>query len=137
MAQMQGAPPAPDAYDVPSSAAMPTRRLGRTGVTVSLMGLGGFHLGIPSERDAVRIVHEAMDHGVTFLDNCWDYNDGESERRMGMALAGGRRDKAFLMTKLESPDSESMTFRGICAASNVKPWASPVLTIFRWMSGSL
>jgi aryl-alcohol dehydrogenase-like predicted oxidoreductase len=99
-AEMQAAP-APDAYDVPSGATMPTRRLGRTGVTVSLMGLGGFHLGIPGERDAVRIVHEALDHGVTFLDNCWDYHDGESERRMGTALAGGRRDKAFLMTKLD------------------------------------
>jgi aryl-alcohol dehydrogenase-like predicted oxidoreductase len=96
-----GGGPAPDAYDVPAGATMPTRRLGRTGVTVSLMGLGGFHLGIPSERDAVRIVHEALDHGVTFLDNCWDYNAGESERRMGTALEGGRRDKAFLMTKLD------------------------------------
>jgi aryl-alcohol dehydrogenase-like predicted oxidoreductase len=80
---------------------MPTRHLGRTGVTVSLLGLGGFHLGVPSEGDAVRIVHEALDHGVTFLDNCWDYNAGESERRMGVALEDGRRDKAFVMTKID------------------------------------
>jgi aryl-alcohol dehydrogenase-like predicted oxidoreductase len=108
---MQGAPHtsavAPGAYDVPSGRAMPTRRLGRTGVTVSLMGLGGFHLGIPSESDAVRIVHEALDHGVTFLDNCWDYNGGESERRMGMALEGAYRDKAFLMTKLDGRTAEA------------------------------
>jgi aryl-alcohol dehydrogenase-like predicted oxidoreductase len=80
---------------------MPMRRLGRTGVQISLMGLGGAHLGIPSEKDALRIVHEAMDHGLTFLDNCWDYHGGESERRMGKALRGGYRDKAFLMTKLD------------------------------------
>jgi aryl-alcohol dehydrogenase-like predicted oxidoreductase len=65
------------------------------------MGLGGAHLGLPSEKDAIRIVHEAMDHGLTFLDNCWDYHGGESERRMGKALRGGYRDTAFLMTKLD------------------------------------
>jgi aryl-alcohol dehydrogenase-like predicted oxidoreductase len=88
--------------DPPGGAAMPMRRLGRTGVEVSLMGLGGFHLGsVPSENDAIRIVHEAMDRGLTFLDNCWDYHGGESERRMGKALRGAYRDKAFLMTKLD------------------------------------
>jgi aryl-alcohol dehydrogenase-like predicted oxidoreductase len=92
VAQMQADPP-----DHP----MPMRRLGRTGVQISLMGLGGAHLGVPSEKDAVRIVQEAMDHGLTFLDNCWDYHGGESERRMGKALRGGYRDKAFLMTKLD------------------------------------
>ena len=74
---------------------MPMRTLGRTGVKVSLLGLGGFHLGIPrDDKEAVRIVHAAMDHGVTFLDNCWDYNDGKSEERMGLALADGRRATA-------------------------------------------
>jgi aryl-alcohol dehydrogenase-like predicted oxidoreductase len=92
VAQMQADPP---------DATMPMRRLGRTGVEISLMGIGGAHLGGPSEKDAIRIVQEAMDHGVTFLDNCWDYHGGESERRMGRALRGGYRDKAFLMTKLD------------------------------------
>jgi aryl-alcohol dehydrogenase-like predicted oxidoreductase len=94
LAQMQSDPPGGDQT-------MPVRRLGRTGVEVSLMGIGGAHLGVPSEKDAIRIVHEAMDHGVTFLDNCWDYGAGECERRMGKALRGAYRDKAFLMTKLD------------------------------------
>ncbi len=87
---------------LPTGATMPMRTLGRTGVKVSLLGIGGFHLGIPrDDKEAVRIVHAAMDHGVTFLDNCWDYNDGKSELRMGLALADGRRPRAFLMTKLD------------------------------------
>lgn len=88
---------------LPPGGVMPMRTLGRTGVKVSLLGLGGFHIGIPKDdKEAVRIVHAAMDHGVTFLDNCWDYNDGKSEERMGLALADdGRRNKAFLMTKLD------------------------------------
>ena len=74
--------------ELPAGAAMPMRTLGRTGVKVSLLGLGGFHIGIPSDdKEAVRIVHAAIDHGVTFIDNCWDYNDGKSEERMGTALA--------------------------------------------------
>lgn len=80
---------------------IPTRVLGRTGVSVSSIGLGGFHLGIPSEHDAVAIVRHAIDSGITFLDNCWDYNDGESERRMGIALQDGYRERAFLMTKID------------------------------------
>jgi len=93
--------------DPPGDGSMPTRHLGRTGVEVSLMGLGGAHLGVPSERDAIRIVHEAMDHGLTFLDNSWDYHGGESERRMGRALRGGHRQKAFLMTKLDGRTAEA------------------------------
>jgi aryl-alcohol dehydrogenase-like predicted oxidoreductase len=80
---------------------MPMRPLGRTGVQVSLVGIGGFHLGVPSEAEAIRIVHAALDHGVNFFDNCWDYNDGKSEERLGKALAGGRRQRAFVMTKLD------------------------------------
>src|SRR5579883_1272841 len=76
-----GGGPAPDAYGVPASEPMPKRRLGRTGVEVSLMGLGGYHLGLPSEKDAIRIVHEAMDHGLTFLDNFWFNDTATSERR--------------------------------------------------------
>jgi predicted aldo/keto reductase-like oxidoreductase len=88
-------------------APMPMRQLGRTGVSVSLLGLGGYHLGVPSENDAIRIVHEAMDHGLTFLDNCWDYHQGESERRMGKALQGGYRERAFLMTKVDGRSATS------------------------------
>ncbi len=86
---------------------VPTRPLGRTGVHVSAIGLGGFHLGIPSERDAIAIVRHALDSGITFLDNCWDYNDGESERRMGKALEDGYRQRAFLMTKIDGRTREA------------------------------
>jgi predicted aldo/keto reductase-like oxidoreductase len=104
-----GGGPAPDEYRVPAGRRMPERRLGRTGAQVSMLGLGGYHLGLPSERDAIRIIHEAIDHGLTFLDNCWDYHDGESEKRMGKALAGGTRDRAFLMTKLDGRTAEAAT----------------------------
>lgn len=79
------------------------RRLGRTGEVVSLVGLGGWHMARPglSEEESVRIVRTAVDGGITFLDNCWDYNDGESERRMGLALRDGYRDRVFLMTKYD------------------------------------
>jgi uncharacterized protein len=80
--------------------AIPTRPFGQTGEQVSLLGLGGAHIGNPSEAEGIRIVHEAIDAGVTFLDNAWEYNKRESERRMGMALAqGSYRARAFLMTK--------------------------------------
>ena len=88
-------------YKVPSGAKVPTRKLGRTGVDVSIVGLGGYHLGLPPEQEAIRMVRTALEHGMNFLDNCWDYNGGESERRMGKALRNGWRSKAFLMTKLD------------------------------------
>jgi predicted aldo/keto reductase-like oxidoreductase len=97
------------AYGRTPSGHMPRRPLGRTGVDVSILGLGGYHLGVPSEQEAIRIVHEAIDHGLTFLDNCWDYHDGESERRMGKALDGGYRERAFLMTKLDGRTAEAAT----------------------------
>ena len=79
---------------------VPMRPFGRHDEQVSLLGVGGAHLGKPEESEAIRIVHEAIDAGVTFMDNAWEYNDTESERRMGVALAqGGYRDRAFLMTK--------------------------------------
>ena len=85
-----------------STAAMPKRKLGSTGVEVSLVGLGGFHIGLPKEdAESIRIVRSALDRGINFLDNCWDYNDGKSEERMGKALLDGYRSKAFLMTKLD------------------------------------
>jgi aryl-alcohol dehydrogenase-like predicted oxidoreductase len=99
---------APKGGDVPlpppaaTTAAMPTRTLGKTGVTVSRIGLGGAHIGKQSdEQESLRIIRSAIDRGVTFLDNSWDYNGGESEERMGKALRDGYREKAFLMTKLD------------------------------------
>jgi aryl-alcohol dehydrogenase-like predicted oxidoreductase len=80
--------------------AIPQRPLGATGVEVSALGLGGYHLGkIKARRTAIRIVHAAVDAGVTFMDNAWEYHEGESERLMGEALKG-RRDRVFLMTKV-------------------------------------
>ncbi|MBA2595043.1 MAG: aldo/keto reductase [Chloroflexia bacterium] len=77
-----------------------TRLLGTTGEHVSMIGLGGFHISVPEEDEAFRIIHTAIDSGVTFMDNAWEYADNESERRMGVALAqDGYRDKVFLMTK--------------------------------------
>jgi predicted aldo/keto reductase-like oxidoreductase len=83
------------------SADVPVRELGRTGVRVSIVGLGGYHLGVPSEAESIQIVRTALDSGINFLDNCWDYNDGQSEIRMGKALRDGYREKAFLMTKID------------------------------------
>ncbi len=78
-----------------------TRPLGRTGERVPIVGLGGYHIGVPGEREAISIMHEAIDQGMTFFDNAWDYHDGGSEEVMGKALStGGRRDKVFLMTKV-------------------------------------
>src|SRR5579885_1410650 len=77
------------------------RKLGSTGERVSAIGIGGAHLARPSEQEAIRIVRSALDRGITFLDNCWDYSNGECERRMGLALRDGYREKAFLMTKFD------------------------------------
>jgi uncharacterized protein len=80
--------------------AIPRRPLGAGGELVSAIGLGGYHLGkIKNQRDAIGIVHAAIDAGITFMDNAWEYHDGRSEEVMGKALAG-RRDRVFLMTKL-------------------------------------
>jgi uncharacterized protein len=79
---------------------IPHRRFGRYHDLVSIIGLGGYHLGmVETVKEAVRIVHEAIDAGLNFLDNAWEYHDGKSEARMGRALAG-RRDQVFLMTKV-------------------------------------
>ena len=80
---------------------IPQRPLGKTGLTVSALGLGGHHLGdADSVNEAMSLVHEAIDMGVTFFDNCWEYHNGKSENWLGRALAGGRRDKIVLMTKV-------------------------------------
>ena len=82
---------------------IPYRTLGRTGERVSAIGLGGWHLGLEQvdEPLSVRIIRTAIDRGINFLDNCWDYNDGASETRMGKALRDGYRQKVFLMTKFD------------------------------------
>ena len=81
---------------------MPYRTLGRSGEKVSLLGLGGYHIGIQKdEQESIRIIRTAIDSGVNFLDNCWDYNGGTSEIRMGKALRDGYRKKVFLMTKVD------------------------------------
>ena len=85
------------------SGGLPMRPLGRTGANVSVLCLGGWHIGYSAQQDeaeAIRIMQAAVDEGLTFFDNAWDYHDGYSEIVMGKALAsGGRRDKVFLMTK--------------------------------------
>lgn len=90
---------------LPAAAAtgeMPYRTLGRSGEKVSLLGLGGSHIGgQKDEQESIRIIHTAIDNGVNFLDNCWDYHDGTSEVRMGKALRDGYRKKVFLMTKID------------------------------------
>jgi predicted aldo/keto reductase-like oxidoreductase len=81
---------------------VPRRTLGRTGEKVSMVGLGGYHIGVQKdEQESIRIIRTALDSGINFLDNCWDYNGGESEVRMGKALRDGYRQRAFLMTKID------------------------------------
>ncbi len=79
---------------------VPKRPLGSTGVEVSILGVGGHHIGrIRDDQESIRLMRQAIDMGATFLDNAWEYHDGRSERLMGRALQDGYRDKAFLMTK--------------------------------------
>lgn len=79
---------------------IPLRPLGKTGVQVSAIGLGGASLGqVKTKEEAMRVAHEAIDNGITFMDNAWEYNQHKSEEWMGEALQG-RRDKVFLMTKV-------------------------------------
>jgi aryl-alcohol dehydrogenase-like predicted oxidoreductase len=84
---------------------MPYRTLGKTGMRVSLVGLGGYHIGNPAAEEGVRIIRSAIDRGINFLDNCWDYHDGDSEVRMGRALRDGYRERVFLMTKIDGQTS--------------------------------
>jgi aryl-alcohol dehydrogenase-like predicted oxidoreductase len=90
---------------------IPYRTLGKTGETVSAIGLGGWHLGLErvDEQLSFRIIRTAIGRGINFLDNCWDYNEGASETRMGKALRDGYRQKVFLMTKIDGRSySEAM-----------------------------
>jgi aryl-alcohol dehydrogenase-like predicted oxidoreductase len=93
----------------PSANGLPTRRLGRTGERVSILGIGGGHIGRVALQDkpaSIRLMHAAIDHGVTFFDNAWAYQDGAAEEAMGEALQGGKRDKVFLMTKCTGRDTK-------------------------------
>ena len=87
------------------------RELGSTREKVSAIGVGGWHLGLKSvnEKLAIRIVRSALDRGINFLDNCWDYNEGASELRMGKALRDGYRDRAFVMTKIDGRSKKEAT----------------------------
>jgi predicted aldo/keto reductase-like oxidoreductase len=87
---------------------IPYRTLGRTGEKVSLVGVGGSHIGQQKdEKESIQIIRAALDRGINFLDNSWDYNDGKSEERMGKALRDGYRQKAFLMTKIDGRTKEA------------------------------
>jgi predicted aldo/keto reductase-like oxidoreductase len=96
-----------------SSGDIPQRTLGHTGEKVSIVGLGGYHIAAydlappGAEKESIRIVRAALDSGINFLDNCWDYNGGVSEIRMGKALRDGYREKAFLMTKIDGRDAKT------------------------------
>ncbi|HZU41026.1 MAG TPA: aldo/keto reductase, partial [Terriglobales bacterium] len=84
------------------------RTLGRTGEKVSAIGMGGFHIGhVKDERSSMKLVRAAIDRGITFMDNSWDYNDGRSEEWMGKALRDGYRQKVFLMTKFDGRTKQS------------------------------
>ena len=84
------------------------RQLGRTGEKVSVIGLGGHHIGRPkNEQFAIKLIQTAIDRGINFMDNSWDYHDGGSELRMGKALQNGYRDRVFLMTKIDGRTKES------------------------------
>ncbi len=86
----------------PESPDMQYRQLGRTGERVSAIGLGGYHVGKQADpQESIRLIRSAIDRGITFMDNCWDYNDGISEVRMGQALRDGYREKVFQMTKID------------------------------------
>jgi aryl-alcohol dehydrogenase-like predicted oxidoreductase len=101
----------------PSSASavaepIPKRKLGSTGVLVSMLGLGGAHIGKKeklSDEESIKLMRDAIEGGITFFDNCWDYNEGSSEERMGKALRDGYRHRVFLMTKLDGRTAKAAT----------------------------
>ena len=105
-------PVAPGSLPTPPSTKrgdMPYRQLGSTGEEVSLIGMGGFHVGKPdTDAEGIKLMHTGIDRGINFMDNSWDYNNGNSEVRMGKALAqGGYRQKVFLMTKIDGRNRSS------------------------------
>jgi predicted aldo/keto reductase-like oxidoreductase len=94
-----------------TAAGVPKRRLGSTGELVSMLGLGGSHIGQKnlSDADSIQLMRDAIEGGITFFDNCWDYNGGLSEERMGKALRDGYRRRVFLMTKLDGRTAQAAT----------------------------
>jgi aryl-alcohol dehydrogenase-like predicted oxidoreductase len=86
---------------------IPYKAFGSTGEKVSAIGLGGYHIGRPSAEESTRIIRTAIDGGINFMDNCWDYNDGASEVKMGKALRDGYRQKVFLMSKIDGRDKKT------------------------------
>jgi len=106
--QVQNSPLSGTPVSRPMSPEMRYRDLGRTGEKVSVIGLGGYHLGKQANpADSEHLIRAAIDRGITFMDNCWDYNDGLSEVRMGQALRDGYRTKVFLMTKMDGRTKEA------------------------------
>jgi aryl-alcohol dehydrogenase-like predicted oxidoreductase len=100
----------PQVWAAPGPGDIPYRQLGGTGEKVSVIGLGGWHIGkMREEQESIRIMRRAIDNGINFMDNCWDYNRGESEIRMGKALRDGYRRKVFLMTKIDGQSRKSAT----------------------------
>jgi predicted aldo/keto reductase-like oxidoreductase len=94
--------------EVQSGKEMQYRTLGRTGEKVSIVGLGGAHIGYRTDETlGVRLIRVAIDNGINFMDNCWDYADGVAESRMGKALRDGYRQKVFLMTKIDGRDAKT------------------------------
>jgi len=88
---------------------MPRRDLGRTGEKISAIGLGGYHIGVPrDDQEGIRLIRKAIDRGINFMDNCWDYHNGGSEERMGRALRDGYREWVFLMTKIDCRTRDSV-----------------------------
>ena len=98
------------AWAADTKSEVPRRTLGRTGEKVSMVGLGGYHIGNQKdEQESIRIIRTALDNGINFMDNCWDYNGGESEVRMGKALRDGYRQRAFVMTKIDGRTKKAAT----------------------------
>ncbi|MFT3883333.1 MAG: aldo/keto reductase [Gemmatales bacterium] len=103
-------PPLFDQVNETKKGDMRYRRLGKTGEVVSCVGIGGHHIGkIKEEAESIRVMREAIDAGISFMDNCWDYHDGLSELRMGKALQDGYRKKVFLMTKIDGRTKNAAT----------------------------
>jgi aryl-alcohol dehydrogenase-like predicted oxidoreductase len=98
---------AADSFSADTNNEIPKRELGRTGEKVSIIGVGGYHIGQPDESEGIRIIRTAIDRGINFMDNSWDYHEGGSEIRMGKALRDGYREKAFLMTKIDGRTKQS------------------------------
>ena len=113
------------------------RTLGSTGEKVSAIGIGGWHLGLPGVDGqlSLRIIRTAVDRGINFMDNCWDYNEGASEIRMGKALRDGYRDRVFLMTKMDGRSKKERLqpthmYGGSCAVMCEKRLDFPLLFFY-------